>query len=349
VFADSTIDLPYLLRVAHQPDLNLFKTTGYPYTGSGEKQSQIILLDGEPRTISSAWTISAKLASLVDRPLYQLAMGHEPMPDRGHQIMVGTVESNEDGSTAGLAGLTLRPRDREELSQQLVAAVEDRNSLASVRIQAAPEAAGEAKLIETASLDLNGVEGGAASSSQDRDLWVQKLGLERGSEPEFSFNWIGTVQASVLDIREQVSTMASDFGSATLKGTGLERRASSPAGVFDGVMAAYETTGTSRHTTTMIVANDGEALQNAVFGLVQDKLWNQLDGSTAAWNVSPAEVQTVSDSSFRSGPLPEDWWGKVLYANNYLAEKPTMWVGIMAGAALLMGLIVSAVVPGRRR
>jgi hypothetical protein len=89
----SILELPPVARVAHQPDLHLFHSTGYPYTAPGEAGiSEIVIPDGDDEGIAGAWTLAAKLAQMADQPLHQMRIGLAPSGESRHVILIGTLD-----------------------------------------------------------------------------------------------------------------------------------------------------------------------------------------------------------------------------------------------------------------
>ena len=89
----STLDLPPVARVIHQPDLHLFHSTGYPYTVSGDEgRSEIVIPDHDDDGIAGAWTMAAKLAQMADQPLHQLRLGFTSSGESRHLIVIGTLD-----------------------------------------------------------------------------------------------------------------------------------------------------------------------------------------------------------------------------------------------------------------
>ncbi|HZH26713.1 MAG TPA: cellulose biosynthesis cyclic di-GMP-binding regulatory protein BcsB [Azospirillaceae bacterium] len=97
IFAESRLHLPEAARVAHQPDLRLFGSSGFPYTHG---QFSLRIGEADPDTLSAAWNLVARMAQAARRPLldFDAAVGWSATP---HNVLaVGTFRSLEAGPLA---------------------------------------------------------------------------------------------------------------------------------------------------------------------------------------------------------------------------------------------------------
>lgn len=92
LFDSSSLLMPDVERLVRLPDLRLLAHAGFPLlkdpTGS---QFGVQLAGHHPGTISAAWTLLARLAQLIQMPLYEAAIGYEPFLDRFATLVVGPV------------------------------------------------------------------------------------------------------------------------------------------------------------------------------------------------------------------------------------------------------------------
>lgn len=92
----SEIKLPDAQRYAHQPDLEVFQRTGFPYTQSGFGSNVAMLVtDKSEDTVTAALTFLAKVAQVSGLPFSDMWIGFtlpENMKDR-HLMIVGPASS----------------------------------------------------------------------------------------------------------------------------------------------------------------------------------------------------------------------------------------------------------------
>lgn len=73
IFESSTITTPPADRYVHQPDLGLFRMTGFPYTSVETGSDLGVLVAATDRaTVTAAWILAGKIAQLADVPLTQM-------------------------------------------------------------------------------------------------------------------------------------------------------------------------------------------------------------------------------------------------------------------------------------
>lgn len=106
----SEISLPDAERYVHQPNLSIFRRTGFPYTSdiSGADVA-VLVTDRSGESVSAAFTLLAKLSQITGVSMHNLWTGFDlSEPDKSrHLIVIGTVDSLPDDALEG-APLTLK-------------------------------------------------------------------------------------------------------------------------------------------------------------------------------------------------------------------------------------------------
>ncbi len=96
IYDDSVIKMPYANHFAILPDLNLFARTGFPYTISGNGNSTYFYIPSQdPKSISSAWTLLAKVVQRKMLPLYEMTLSHQAPSEQEKEadiLILGTVD-----------------------------------------------------------------------------------------------------------------------------------------------------------------------------------------------------------------------------------------------------------------
>lgn len=87
---DSTIALPEVARVAHQPDLRLFHETGFPYNAGA---FDVIAADDRPQTLGALWTMVGRMAQAARQPLSGARYGIGVARAQGHALVIGAVDA----------------------------------------------------------------------------------------------------------------------------------------------------------------------------------------------------------------------------------------------------------------
>lgn len=106
----SSIELPAAEHMASQPDLHLFATTGFPYTGSAVPGSDpgdnwgnaMALASSDPSTLAAGFTVLSRLAQVSGRMLPDLQVIVGPPPSNRHILLVGAVRDIDPALLASL-------------------------------------------------------------------------------------------------------------------------------------------------------------------------------------------------------------------------------------------------------
>lgn len=106
----SELSIPDAERYVHQPNLSIFRRTGFPYTSdiSGGDMA-VLVTDRSGESVSAAYTLLAKLSQIAGVSLHNMWTGFDlpaQMKSR-HLVVIGTVESLPDDVLKG-APLTLK-------------------------------------------------------------------------------------------------------------------------------------------------------------------------------------------------------------------------------------------------
>lgn len=122
LFDSSRLMLPDVERLVRLPDLRVLSHAGYPLlqdpTGG---QFGVQLAGHHPETIAAAWTLLARLAQLVEMPLYRAVIGYEPVAARFATLVVVPV-AELDAELRAASPLAIR-EDRIWIDYPLLALV----------------------------------------------------------------------------------------------------------------------------------------------------------------------------------------------------------------------------------
>ncbi len=323
-FDDSTISMPELLLVSHQPDLNLFRSTALPYSKNNGADASLAVTSSDSETIGASWTLAGRLARSAGYPLIDLDTSLGGANDRGHTIIIGPYDD--------LQAALNQPH---EIDPVLLASVELQGpqvfDVAETEVPAGP-----VRQALAAEIELDSQSHSQSSSSvvaaERRNAWRDELAPNDDGWPDM-FRDYDVLKETVND---GFVSVAGFFRATPLSAGRMAFRDDN----FDALIFASESKQGPGTTTTIITARDEAELAQAVENLVRPEIWDNLEGTAAAWDVNGSSVATATlVPVFRTSDVPEELAEKKLYYANLLAANPVIWVFLALGVVGIMTVI----------
>ncbi|UEM04016.1 cellulose biosynthesis cyclic di-GMP-binding regulatory protein BcsB [Skermanella rosea] len=318
ISGESVVTIPDMPRVASLPDLQLFASGGFPYTGVSDARSgprrefDVVLTAEDDATIGGAWTLLAKLARTAGHPIDNFAIGSTSRY-AGDVLMVGPAGALDGRIASGLPAAAGTVRDA------LLPALSP---------------------FEPASPFLTGLSSGPG-------------GVPVTASPGASR---GTMTASMADFRvveqaiDWTAEMSREFREA-LWPDRYGRTASSLSAIDEGsaLMTAFENPLRPEGTVTLVTAASGAAVEEGIAALVRPALWDRLSGGTVAWNPGTLAMQSwAAEESYRVGTLPDSWGQRILFVNALFARNPVAWTFLALAGLLVMTVLTQAALSRRQ-
>ncbi|UEM20497.1 cellulose biosynthesis cyclic di-GMP-binding regulatory protein BcsB [Skermanella mucosa] len=319
ISGESVVTIPDMPRVASLPDLQLFASGGFPYTGVSDTRSgprrdfDVVLTADDDGTIGGAWTLLAKLARTAGHPIDNFTIGSTSRYG-GDVLMVGPAGGLDGRIASGLPTVAGSVRD-------------------ALRPAPAP--------FEPGAPFFPGLSSGPGAAPV-----IASPGASRGATMTASMAEFRMVEQAI----DWTAEMSREFRE-TLWPDRYGRAAPSLSAIDEGsaLMTAFENPLRSEGTVTLITAASSEVVEEGIAALVRPALWDRLSGGTVAWNPGTLAMQSwAAEESYRVGTLPDDWRQRILFVNALFARNPVAWI-FLALAGLLVMTVLTQVALNRRQ
>lgn len=299
IHPSSRFRIPVYARAIQAPVLSLLTTTGYPFSRPDlARPSAVLLADPSSETLSSAITILAKMAQMAGRPMQGLQLTHE-LPQAGANLLVvGALPTVPDEL------LATAPLDREHL-------------------RAALSTGGDAR--------APGERAAAGSAGAGLLAAAGLVGAAQAAEP-------GVLEDPLAASGEYARRLQNALPTTRFRARIAESNYFGvPAIPYDGIILTTLPDPKAERTVTFVTAADPRRLARAVAGLVDDALWERIDGDVTGWRLFPQEVVTARlRERVAFAGLEASSTEKILFVTSFLADKPAYWVaGILVWLTLL--------------
>ena len=319
ISGESVVTIPDMPRVASLPDLQLFASGGFPYTGVSDARSgprrefDVVLTADDDATIGGAWTLLAKLARTAGHPIDNFTVGSASRYG-GDVLMVGPAGALDDRIASRLPTVAGTVRD-------------------ALRPALAP--------FDPASPFLPGLSSGLVAAPAAASTGASRGAIMAASVAEFRM-----VEQAI----DWTAEMSREFREA-LWPDRYGRAASSLSAIDEGsaLMTAFENPLRPEGTVTLVTAASGAAVEEGIAALVRPALWDRLSGGTVAWNPGTLAMQSwAAEESYRVGTLPDSWHQRILFVNALFARNPVAWTFLALAGLLVMTVLTQAALNRRQ-
>ena len=357
LYNSTTLKFPNYPRLGSLPDLHTTATTAFPYyylgyysgNAAGQREHYNFYVPGyDSNSVSSAWTMIAKLAQVARQPLKLDAVsGSDVNSTSTNMVLVGSLDALESSNylrTAPLRGAELHAAwDNHRFVDPLVTtqrdiaaqqATEDMlTRLSSLRRAAeAPSNINNARPIATDELAAYDED----IRQRQRVRLAEESSRQGASDAKPGTGVIASARTAIVEFfrgREndpnQTTRLLSEGGSD----------------MPNAVVMQYESPYNPGSTWTVLTAPDSNLLWAAARRLVTPSYWNRLAGEVTAFGPNPAALRWRAPTQTYYVTTRElNIANAQLVIGNWFSKNIIYWTFIIMGLLVLLGILTHMLV-----